>query len=73
MSLTFGNAFLEITVAAFLGPRSFQLLFHFCGRVWRGVRMQRRFGGMGERLVVEVVLQQERMRGGRRPEGSAVA
>lgn len=70
--LTFGNAFLDIAVAAFLGPRSFQLLFQFRGRVWRGVGMQRSFGGMGERLV-EMVFQQKRMRGGRRPEGSAVA
>lgn len=70
--LTFGNTFLDIAVAAFLGPRSFQLLFQFRGRVRRCVGMQRSFGGMGERLV-EVVLQQERMRGGSRPEGSAVA
>lgn len=54
--LTFGNALLDITVAAFLGSRSFQLLFQFRGRMRRGVRMQGSLRGMGERLV-EVVLQ----------------
>lgn len=70
--LTFGNALSVITVVAFLGPRSFKLLFQLRGRVGRGVWMRGRLGGKGIRCV-EVVLQQERVRSGLGPEVGAVA